>query len=61
MLQPDTLISQSKKTEQIFFSGKMKLKLRAENTDIHGKGKDDSVTIRSQKEQKIDKETKDIS
>lgn len=39
----------------------MKLELHAEKTDIQGKGKDNPVTIRSKKGQKIDKETKDIS
>lgn len=47
--------------EQIIFGVKMKLKLHAEKTDIQRKGKDNSVTIRSKKGQKIDKETKDIS
>lgn len=53
--------NQKKKTEQIIFGDKMKLKLHVEKTDIHGKGKDNSVTIRRKKGQKIDKETKDIS
>lgn len=61
MLQPDTSISQPKKIEQIVFAGKMKLELHAEKADIQGKGKDNSVTIRSKKGQKIDKETKDIN
>lgn len=39
----------------------MKLKLHAEKRDIQGKEKDNSVTIRRKKGQKIDKETKDIS
>lgn len=39
----------------------MKLELHTEKTDIQGKGKDNPVTIRSKKGQKIDKETKDIS
>lgn len=56
MLQPDTLISESKKIAHIFFGGKMKPKLHAEKTDIYGKSKDNSVTIRSKKGQKIDKE-----
>lgn len=47
--------------EQIICGVKMKLKLHAEKTDIQGKGKANSVTIRSKKGQKIDKETKDIS
>lgn len=34
----------------------MKPKLCAEKTDIYGKSKDNSVTIRSKKGQKIDKE-----
>lgn len=34
----------------------MKPKLHAEKTDIYGKSKDNSVTIRSKKGQKIDKE-----
>lgn len=51
----------TKKIEQIIFGDKMKLELHAEKTDIQGKGKDNPVTIRSKKGQKIDKETKDIS